>query len=441
MLCSRKLFQANNDLAVLKQIQACKIIPPSEINPLVPKELDTIVMKALSKDRAQRYENLDQMNRALVRFLYSTYPEFNATDLKSFAYDLFQSEIAKDQNSFVEYGKIDIQPYIEDMKQEESRTGKIAKKDIGMSGRPTGPGKKEEPVHEKIRELEMKIESVEGLELGLEKSTSSGPTRENTATKKLTKQSLQSAKSVSKNNKLNSSISYSRSQHKDKTSSKLMNKKDISEESTKSSIPAPITIIILVASVAAIAYINSDLVYEFTGIDIAGNNQNEASRSISSEPKLKKNRSTQTIPPSEKGEIILGGTDISMEIYLNGTKIEYVGTPIKVDLDQEVTISVKKTGHIPFVSKVTLSKSETSRVISVPPMDKSRMGLLSTSQNYTAGSKLVYEEDGVLVERPLPFKDQEIPEGTYQAKVVNPILGTEKRVEFSIEENKKHFLE
>ncbi|HLT22693.1 MAG TPA: serine/threonine-protein kinase, partial [Bacteriovoracaceae bacterium] len=59
LLCSRKLFQAANDLAVLKQIQQCKIIPPSEINPTVPKELDEIVLKALSKDRANRYENLD----------------------------------------------------------------------------------------------------------------------------------------------------------------------------------------------------------------------------------------------------------------------------------------------------------------------------------------------------------------------------------------------
>jgi hypothetical protein len=50
-------------------------------------------------------------------------------------------------------------------------------------------------------------------------------------------------------------------------------------------------------------------------------------------------------------------------------------------------------------------------------------------------------ENGTTIERELPFKDLQVPEGTYQAKVVNPILGTEKKVEFSIEENKKHFLE
>ncbi|RPJ75253.1 MAG: serine/threonine protein kinase, partial [Alphaproteobacteria bacterium] len=74
MLCSRKLFKENNDLAVLKKIQECKIPAPSSINPNIPKELDAIVLKALSKDRNNRFDNLDQMNRALMKFLYSKYP-------------------------------------------------------------------------------------------------------------------------------------------------------------------------------------------------------------------------------------------------------------------------------------------------------------------------------------------------------------------------------
>jgi hypothetical protein len=80
-------------------------------------------------------------------------------------------------------------------------------------------------------------------------------------------------------------------------------------------------------------------------------------------------------------------------------------------------------------------------VISIPKLERARLGLLTTSQNYTAGSVLVYQANGELVEKNLPLRDIQIPEGTYQAKIVNPILGTEKKVEFTIEENKKHFLE
>ena len=121
MLCSRKLFKENNDLAVLKKIQECKIPVPSSINPNVPKELDEIVLKALSKNRSKRYENLDQMNRALMKFLYAKYPDFNATDLSYFSQELFREEIKKDREKMFAFGKIDIKPFLEDVKKEVER--------------------------------------------------------------------------------------------------------------------------------------------------------------------------------------------------------------------------------------------------------------------------------------------------------------------------------
>ncbi len=440
MLCSRKLFQANNDLAVLKQIQACKIIPPSEINPSVPKELDAIVMKALSKDRAHRYDNLDQMNRALVRFLYSTYPEFNASDLNKFADDLFKAEITKDQDKFVEYGKIDTQVYIEDMKQEESKTGKISKKDVAASGRPTATPKVEE--REQIRVLELDMPG-NGESLQIEVAN-----KEKTATKKLSKVTLQTAKATSKNTKSNSSSSTPEKIGKEKTGSRAMNRKEMAakEEEEKSS-SVSVIILVFAASFAAIAYFQAEMVEEMFGFNLRTMIYGEeTSRSISSVPaSTKKNRQDAQAAATQQaetgGKLILGGVDISMEVHINGVKSEYMGRPVRVELDQEVTVAVKKQGHVPFVTKVTLTKDNNSTVITVPELEKARIGLLTTSQNYTAGSKLVYEDAGEMIERTLPFKDVEFPEGTYQAKVVNPILGTEKKVEFSIEENKKHFLE
>lgn len=443
LLCSRKLFQANNDLAVLKQIQACKIIPPSEINPSVPKELDAIVMKALSKDRAHRYENLDQMNRALVRFLYSTYPEFNASDLKTFADDLFKSELEKDAVKFVDYGSIDIQPYIEEMKQEESKTGKISKKDIGGSGRPTSSKEAKEPEREKIREIELDIAPVQ-VEIAIDKNNG-----DKTATRKLAKASLQHAKDTSKNKKVNSSASSLKGPAKDKTSSRVMNRKEMSKaqaaEEEKTS-PAAAIVMIFAASFAALAYLQGDMVEGMTGFNLYKMIHGaEAGRTISSEPMVKKHHNKRPINTAAEvavgGKVILSGVDISMEVYLNGTKVESLGRPLKVELDQEVTVAVKRPGYVPFVKKLTLTKEMNSQVLTIPELEKARMGLLTTSQNYTAGSKLVYEEGGETIERQLPFRDVEIPEGTYQARVVNPILGTEKKVEFSIEENKKHFLE
>lgn len=436
MLCSRKLFQANNDLAVLKQIQACKVIAPSEINPSVPKELDAIVMKALSKDRTHRYENLDQLNRALVRFLYSTYPEFNASDLKTFAYDLFKSEIEKDQERFVDYGKIDIAPYIEDMKQEESRTGKISKKDAGMGNRQA------EPVRERVREIELNIDPAQ-VEIGLDAPVA--PVDQHNSTRKLNKAMLQT-KVPNKSAKIQTSISSSgpKGHLKEKTSSKVIHRRELSTNKKEEKSSKSLVILIIAASFAGLSYIQPEFFEEVFGFNLHSiiHGGEEATRSISSEPPLTRSqRQNAALNENGGGKLVLGGIDISMSVFVNGEKQEYLGQPLKVELDRELSVVIRKPGHVAFVTKVTLSKDNTTAIINVPELEKARSGLLTTSQNYTAGSKLIYEEAGETVERDLPFKEVVILEGVYQGKVINPILGTEKRVEFVIEENKKHFLE
>ena len=137
MLCGRRLFKANNELAVLKEIQKCQIPTPSSINPNVSKELDHIVMRALQKDRNLRFENLDQLNRALVRYLYINYPDFNATDIAYFARELFSEHIKKDRERLKEFGKIDITPFLDDMKRESNGGGPSTTPNTGDDGRKT----------------------------------------------------------------------------------------------------------------------------------------------------------------------------------------------------------------------------------------------------------------------------------------------------------------
>jgi serine/threonine protein kinase len=424
MLCSRKLFQANNDLAVLKLIQQCKIIPPSEINPTVPKELDAIVLKALSKDRSQRYENLDLMNRALVRFLYSNYPDFNPSDLRSFADELFKKEIQTDQENFVEYGKIDIVPFIEDLKREESRTGKVSKKQVGLKDKTI--------VREKVREIDLAIEEGSAVNLEVE-------TIEKTATRRFQRNSLEnspdSSGETAKAGGRGTRILPSGTNRTDKTTNKSVLKKQATNAKVKKK-SNNIYIFIFAASLAGVYLFKDNLLDNKTmpseRIPAADNNGNKVVSSSQKKPNL---------PSEQFGQIILTGLDMSMEIYLNNMRYDYTGRPIKVELNKESIITIKKLGYRNFTSSINLTEEENSKVISIPQLERARTGILSTSQNYTAGSKLIYEEDGVSIERDLPFTDVVFAEGSYQGKIVNPILGTEKKVEFSIEENKKHFLE
>ncbi len=429
LLCSRKLFQAPNDLAVLKQIQACKIVPPSSINPSVPKELDAIVMKALSKDRTHRYDNLDQLNRALVRFLYSQYPDFNASDLNTFAEDLFKKEIESDRIKFVDYGKLDTAKYIEEMKNEEKNgsTGKGAKKEKDA------PSTQERL---KVREFELSVDSNDLNGIEIETSEDKTNTRRQIRTSALKAANAKSASKTTSTSGLHKSPNRT-------SASRVVTKKEIEAAESESSSNKSIFIIIIAASLAAVAYLQPDMVEGLTGFNLYKTiHGSETSRSVSSVPTTNRNhKSNKPVAPVEQfGKILLKGVDVSMEVYLDGQKVNYVGS-IKVPLDKEANLLVKRAGYLPFSHTLTLTKDNTSSVIEVPEMERARTGLLTTSLNYTAGSKIIYEESGSIVERDLPFKDVAVPEGSYQARIVNPILGTEKKVEFQIEENKKHFLE
>ena len=120
LLCSRKLFKASNDYAVFKKIQECKVPRPSSINPNVPEELDRIILKALSKERENRYKTCEEFARDLNKFLYSHFPDFNPSDLSYFSKELFKEEIKEDREKLYKYGQIDIYEYEEEYRQELS---------------------------------------------------------------------------------------------------------------------------------------------------------------------------------------------------------------------------------------------------------------------------------------------------------------------------------
>ena len=357
---------------------------------------------------------------------------FNASDLNTFAEDLFRAEITSDSEKFVEYGKIDTAAYIEDMKKEDNKTGKISKKEVGIKVQA------EERI--RVREIELESDVGQAMSLEIEKKDD-----EKNGTRKIVRGSVQ-VKAPIKNPRSTSHMSGTKKNEKDRTSSRVLSKKEIAEAAEKESSSRPLIVFFVAASFAAFAYLQADLVEGIIGFNfykmIHGD---EAARSISSLPTPHRTKREDPIHEShhveKAGKVVLSGVDVSMEVYVDGQKFDYVGSSIKVDLGREVVVMVKKTGYLPFIGKVSLTADNNSAVINVPDLERARSGLLTTSLNYTAGSKLIYEESGQIIERNLPFTDIQIPEGSYQAKIVNPILGTEKKVEFQIEENKKHFLE
>ncbi len=69
MLTGRPPFRAASVLDTLQQVRTQEPIPPSQFQPKVPRDLETICLKCLQKDSAKRYDSAAALGEDLRRFL------------------------------------------------------------------------------------------------------------------------------------------------------------------------------------------------------------------------------------------------------------------------------------------------------------------------------------------------------------------------------------
>jgi hypothetical protein len=69
LLTLRPLFEGRDRNELLRQIADGEPRPPRSIRPSVPEELETVVLKALAKERSERYATAQEMAADLQRFL------------------------------------------------------------------------------------------------------------------------------------------------------------------------------------------------------------------------------------------------------------------------------------------------------------------------------------------------------------------------------------
>ncbi|HUS31905.1 MAG TPA: serine/threonine-protein kinase [Kofleriaceae bacterium] len=66
LLSNKPLFQGKDDMDTLYRVKDMPILPPSRFNPLVPPEIDNIVMTALERDPNRRWQQASAMRSALT---------------------------------------------------------------------------------------------------------------------------------------------------------------------------------------------------------------------------------------------------------------------------------------------------------------------------------------------------------------------------------------
>jgi TonB family protein len=92
LLTGRKLFTGDNELSILEQVREARVQPPSLYNDEVTPEVDKIVLKALQKDPANRYQTAGEMARDLDAVLYSFRPTPTSADLAIYMHRLSTAE-------------------------------------------------------------------------------------------------------------------------------------------------------------------------------------------------------------------------------------------------------------------------------------------------------------------------------------------------------------
>ena len=93
MLTARKLFGGDNELSILEQVREARVTPPSQYNDEVTPQIDAIVLKALQKDPANRYQTAGEMQRDLDAVLYSFKPTPTSADLAIYMHRLATSTV------------------------------------------------------------------------------------------------------------------------------------------------------------------------------------------------------------------------------------------------------------------------------------------------------------------------------------------------------------
>ena len=477
MLCSRKLFKASNDLAVLKKIQECKVPPPSSINPNVPKELDEIVMKALSKDRNKRYEDLDKFNRALMKFLYTNYSDFNATDLSYFAKELFKEDIKADREKLFEFGKIEIAPYIQEWKIEQaggvvntsssgesSQADEETKKkenrvlDFGFDEntdkpslpRPNRSTKKKQDVDidEKFAHLNDNIEM--SIETGLDKmkkkkAVAKEKLAEEEAARK-EKKAARVSKSASKkaggSRKITKPISKTTTIKAKKSGTTTKTRSKVGKIPKKQNSFDP-------KSIGGAAVVILALIFgwsKFSGED---------PKVSENRPKVEKDRNPANKNPSSEGTPVpsakiygkiqlLGFDKYKQKVFINGkpAKVGILGD-IRYEAETDLVLRVQKPGRVHFIKNFRIPQGDTISV-RVPEMAPASYGYLVTSRDCINGKLYfsLYGEDRV-ENLPIPrgggiaFPAEVDSRGNIQAKTYEVFYqkdgeGIQRRAKFTV---------
>jgi serine/threonine-protein kinase len=99
LLTGGRLFDGDSDLAVLRSVQEREITPPEAINPAVQPALSEVVMTALQRDAARRFQTAAELERRLLTYVIGATRTPEDTDVGHFVRGLFPDDAAAEEDT------------------------------------------------------------------------------------------------------------------------------------------------------------------------------------------------------------------------------------------------------------------------------------------------------------------------------------------------------
>jgi len=99
LLTGARLFDGDSDLAVLRAVQEREIVSPSKVTPVVTPALAEVVMTALQRDPARRFQNAGELERRLLTYVIGATRAPEDTDVGLFIRSLFPEEAAREEET------------------------------------------------------------------------------------------------------------------------------------------------------------------------------------------------------------------------------------------------------------------------------------------------------------------------------------------------------